>query len=440
MVGTLTLDYARTSVLDADGLRLETAVGSLARGRVAHPRFFEGFLTRPDEAAACLLAVANVARTAYYERTDPRLLDPVVTADGEALRFESFSGCGGVHARWDALPGGLDGQTLDHGTTNVDINNPLRLALTRVRPGNPLHLGVGPQDLTVTTMDAALVERKVALPPRWVRGFAEASIIAAGMRPVASVSAAEARIFLRSLPRQGSSVFWVVPAGRGLRVSTAYRPGAACLAAPGRLREMEPLLRYARALTLHAAPSNGGPAASAWQLDLGAGRVVLTLSPELSRGFSGEGGVLVDLAAPDAHVVDRVLETISWAPGADPATIAFAIGEPESSVRQALTVLGTSGLVGFDVATGQYHHRALPFDPTRAAKDNPRLVKARELVDAVARLGDDAWTIDRGDHAQQVRQAADGGWSCTCPWWSQYVGSRGPCSHVLAVMVSERPA
>ena len=68
---------------------------------------------------------------------------------------------------------GLDGEVFDRGTTNVDVNNPLREALARVGGRDPLHLGVGPDELTVTTLDGAVVEKKVPLPSRWLRGFAE---------------------------------------------------------------------------------------------------------------------------------------------------------------------------------------------------------------------------------------------------------------------------
>ncbi len=94
-----------------------------------------------------------------------------MTSNEDRLRFESFSGCCGVYARLDVLPGGLDGDVLESGTTNVDVNPPLQEALARVGGGEPLHLSVGPEDLTVTTLDDAVVERKVKLPERWLRGW-----------------------------------------------------------------------------------------------------------------------------------------------------------------------------------------------------------------------------------------------------------------------------
>ena len=51
------------------------------------------------------------------------LRDPVVTSNDDRLRFESFSGCGGVHARLDLLPDALDEAPRASGTTNVDFSS-----------------------------------------------------------------------------------------------------------------------------------------------------------------------------------------------------------------------------------------------------------------------------------------------------------------------------
>jgi len=428
--------YARPSQLSAGGLDLQTSGGS-----AAHPRFFEGFVTTPQPVAAGLLAVAEVARTRYYQRIDWASLDPVVTGSREMLRFESFSGCCGVYARMDVLPPGLDGRTPEHGTTNVDVNNPLRLSLARVAGLDPLHLSVGPDDLTVSTMDGSVVERKVPLPGRWLRGFAEVAVIAAGMEPRAAVDAAQAADFLRRLPPASDrSVLWVVPAGRGLRLTSRPVPGAVCMAGGGRLAALRGLLRHANRLTVFGPPVQPGspPTASAWMLETPALRLLLTLSPEPYRGFSGEGAVLTGLAGDEvADDADLVSALLAWDPTIDVDALASASGLPAVRVRAALTLLGTAGRVGFDVAEAAYFHRVMPFGPDAAVRLNPRLGDARRLVEAGAvHAADGGCEVRSGGSAYHVRVVDGEPAGCTCRWWGRHRGSRGPCKHQLAVLIT----
>jgi|GEM_PF-4316707 hypothetical protein len=108
--------YAAPSA-PADGrLGLSTSGGRTRGGPAVAPRFFSGVVTRPDAAAAALLAIADVAQ-ARYHRPRPHgsasARDPVATRGGARLRFESFSGCGGVYARLDLLGAALDGEVFD---------------------------------------------------------------------------------------------------------------------------------------------------------------------------------------------------------------------------------------------------------------------------------------------------------------------------------------
>ncbi|MFH9800316.1 SWIM zinc finger family protein [Streptomyces virginiae] len=458
------LAYARPSALTTEGgtglLGLETSGGLTPVGREAHPQFFAGFLSSPQAAARGLLAVADVAATRYHQRTLRASLDPVVTAGGDRLRFESFSGCCGVYARLDVLPEGLAGADTGHGTTNVDVNNPLREALSRLSGDEPLHLRVGPDELAVTTADGPVVEKKVPLPDRWLRGFAEAQVITAGFDLRAELSAAEAVRFLRTLPRTttgagaaGRGSLWVVPAGRTLRPTTRPVPGAVCLPGPERLTALQRVLRHATALRVYGPAAPGGAAtaaaatAAAWEVTLPGMRLTLTLSPEPSRGFSGEGAVLEALATDEAAAdADLVSVLLSWEPRIDTADLAAQSGLSPQRVRAALTRLGTAGRVGYDAADAAYFHRELPYDAGRAEARNPRLTAARALLaDGAVHLhtpatapGPGTATVRSGERHYQVREAAGGVLSCTCQWWADYRGRRGPCKHALAVRMARR--
>ncbi|MFF9064536.1 SWIM zinc finger family protein [Streptomyces sp. NPDC014891] len=443
------LAYVRPSALESTGsgrlLGLETAGGLTPRGAEAHPRFFAGFLASPQVAARGLLAVADVAAARYHQRIRPGSLDPVVTGNGDRLRFESFSGCGGVYARLDVLDEGLGGTETGHGTTNVDVNNPLREALSRMTGDDPLHLRVGPEEMAVTTLAGAVVEKKVPLPDRWLRGFAEAQVASARFDLRAELSGAEAVRFLRSLPRnqaRGRGPVWVVQSGRTLRPTTRPGAGAVCLPGPDRLVALERVLRHATGLRVYGPVPDGALAtASAWEVLLPGMRLTLTLSPDSARGFSGEGGVLEALATEEAaQDAELVAVLLAWEPRIDPADLAAQAGLTIDRVRAALTRLGTAGRVGYDVADAAYFHRELPYDADRAERHNPRLLSARRLVAEGAVTVEGALaTVASGERRYRVRES-DGVLSCTCQWWADYRGRRGPCKHALAVRMVRRGA
>lgn len=445
-----TLNYSRPSALTVEpgrvDLLLSTSGGVTPAGAAEHPRFFDDFLGHPEQSAQALLTVARVARTRFY--TPPNsasrswLLDPVVTSNGDRLRFESFSACCGVYARFDALPGTLEGPALATGTSNVDVNPPMREALTRVGGIDPMHLAVG-EDVVVTTMEGSVTEKKVPLPERWLRGFAEAQVAAAAMRPVFEVSIAEARRFLRSLPPASArGTFWVVRAGAGLRLASRPAGPSVGLSGAERLRVFEPLLRFARVLRVHAAEPVDArtPGASVWELDLADSRFVMTISPDRSRGFSGEGGVLWDLAdeasLDDADLVSALL---AFDPVIDVHRLARESALTPERVTRALGRLGAAGRVGYDSAEGAYFHRELPYDAAQVEAMHPRLAGARVLVNGRSvRIVDDAVArVTSGDVEYVVRYTGEG-LRCTCPWFTAHHGTRGPCKHVLATtMVRE---
>ena len=125
---------------------LATSGGRTAAGPAIHPVFFDGFLGHPEQAAAALLAVAKVARTRFY--TPPGMLaailraaDPVVTSNGDRLRFESPRRVAASTRGTTPSPEVSMGNVIDTGTTNVDFNLPMRDALARTGGLEPLHPG-----------------------------------------------------------------------------------------------------------------------------------------------------------------------------------------------------------------------------------------------------------------------------------------------------------
>lgn len=436
--------YQQASSCGVDGLILATSGGVTEAGPDAHPHFFAGFLGHPQQNAAALLTVARVARTRFY--TPPgmvaaaiRAADPVVTSNVDRLRFESFSADCGVYCRLDLAPGSLDRGMRVSGTTNVDFNPATREALAGVGDSEPLHLAVGLDEVAVTTLAGTAVERRVGLPDRWLKGFAEVHVAAAAMAPRTDLSAAEARRFLRSLPRsQGRGQTWAVPAGRGLRLTTRPRSGAVCVSGPERLRFLEGMSRHCRGLTAYGPPvSDGsGPTASTWELRMDDAALVVVLSPEVTRGFSGEGGVLSDLADARAFGdADVLTPRLGWSPKVDPAALSASSGLGLDRVLRGLVCLGAAGRVGFDLAASAYFHRELPYDSAAVRAMHPRLRDAHALVHAgaVRRMSGEFLVTTEVTYRVRLDRTPP---SCTCRWWGRHQGQRGPCKHALAAQLS----
>lgn len=198
---------------------------------------------------------------------------------------------------------------------------------------------------------------------------------------------------------------------------------------------LEPLFRFATRLRVYGvdAGSSADPSASAWELTLDGARYTVILSPEVSRGFSGEGGLLFDLASGDAELVaDEVIGHLGWGTTVTIERLATAAGLSRERTRTALMFLGAQGRVGYDLAQGAYFHRELPLRVEALLKMNPRLMEARKLVDdGMVHLVDGGARVQSGEIEHRVTFATDAD-RCTCPWWGKYAGARGPCKHVLA--------
>ncbi len=428
--------YAQPSSLSGPELRLATSDGAQQS-----PHFFSGTLARPRLSAQCLRTLSRVVQARYHVPAAMldrilALADPIVTSGAGMLRFEGFSSCASVYCRMDLVPEAFAKVAeASPGTTNVDFNGEMRAALSGVRDGDPLALSVGAKEVIVESGPSRVVERKVPLPVRWLKGLVEVQAYQAAMSPRFEVAGPEAVRFLRSLPRSGTKhPGWVVASGRTLRLSQREAPAAARVVGIERLRPLEDLAVSARKMRCYADERNG---ASAWELDLEIGRFVLVLSPEVWRGFSGEGQALAHLASQrDEALIARARASLKWQQRIDLDALAREWSVAPDGVAAAMSALGARGLVGYDLALGSYFHRELPFDMSLIEALQPRLVAARKIVSdgVVALVGDGEATVAGTGVTHRVRFEEDPP-RCTCPWFARHQGMRGPCKHVLAAQI-----
>lgn len=422
------------------GLKLATS-GGLEK----NPYFFNGRLQNPKRTADILLTLSAISRTRFFSpgAIRERLLaaaDPVVTCDGGQLRFEVFSVCCGVYARFDLAGNALDGAWLSKGTTNVDFNPPMRAALSALNNSEQVGLKIGSDSVELIKDSETVVERKVKLPVRWLRSFVEVQSYQALVKPSIEIAPSELQKLLISLPQQNimqaGVVTYITPISRGYRLSQRHSSDSVAVGAISRLKALEPILRHVSNIKTYTSEAN----VSAFELTLDEGKFFLVLSPNAARGFSGEGQALSDLAerVSDA-VVAKVRATLSWQSSLNQELLSEKLSLSAADIKNALQILGTRGLVGFDVSNNAYFHRELPFDLSVVEDLHPRLNKARKLVEqgAVKIAGnssENSITANvRGESSEYLVQIKEHSFRCTCDWHVKHEGQRGPCSHVLAV-------
>lgn len=413
-----------------------------------HPYFFQGKMLYPRKTADLLLTCSLVSRTRFYSPTEirERLLaaaDPVVTSGGDRLRFEAFSVCCGVYCRLDLNPGAIDGEWTGRGTTNVDFNPPMRAALSSVLDSEKVGLNVGADVVELERSSGKVVEKKVKMPVRWLKGFVEVQSYQTRMRPAFEVSAIELRHLLRSLPQHQvtnrGTLSYLVPSGKSLRLSQREAPKSVAVGAPGRLKMLEDVLRHAKTVRIYT----GTDAVAALEVVMPEASFHVILSPDASRGFSGEGQALQHMTRQENHDhTALVRSTLQWQAKIDSSAIAENLSLATDQVDAVLALLGTRGLVGFDLAEGKYFHRELPFDLQLVEDLQPRMQKARRLAaDKCVRISKKTSTAveayvkgDSGEHRVVIDERDA---RCTCPWYCKHPGERGPCSHILAVEIAD---
>ncbi len=246
-------------------------------GKRESPLFFDGKILEPRLVGDMLLALSEVVRTHFFEPR-PALLDPVVTSHESMLRFEGFSGCCGVYARVDLPVEAFSSELQGRGTTNVDFNPPMRAALSKLRQDEAVQLAIGRREVALSRGDERVVEKKVKLPVRWVKGFSEVQAYQPRLACQIEATGAEAQHFMRSLPRgkQPNRPSFIVRHGRALRLSQREHRDAVRLHGLHRVQVLEPLLSQALKLRIWRDAEAG---TSGWEVVFERGRFFLMLSP-----------------------------------------------------------------------------------------------------------------------------------------------------------------
>ncbi len=401
----------------------------------ATPTFLKARALYPEVTAKSLRAVSEIVGTRFYvppsmQAKILREADPVVTVGVDAVRFEGFSACCSAYIRLDLDEDALKTEARSKGTTNVDFGPELRGALARVTRDSEIEVSIGSNSVEVVTDGDTYIEKKVPLPLRWVKGFAEVQVAISGMTTAFSLPKISAQRFLRGLPRgKNDQRVWVAAIGPSARVTARKAHGAVPLRGSHRLRVFEPLVALADSLDVQVNQATG---ATSWVLNFGTQRLSLVLNAEPWRGFSGDGGLLSRIASLDETGMAAVAAQLNWQDSIDPAEISKTTDLSPEVVEVVLAKLAAGGRLGFDLKQQAYFHRDLPYDMRQIEGLNPRLKSAKKLVEA----GAVRWTGNVAEVSSEdvVHKVApdEAGWRCTCPWFAKNGSQRGPCKHILA--------
>lgn len=403
------------------------------------PCFFWGNVRQPFILARCLITLSNIVKSSFNLSPFQMALlkDPIVTAGNERLRFEGFSHCAGVYARIDVLPEGLDGEFLENGTTNVDFNQPMITALGSILPNEEIMLSVGQKEVGLYKGESKIIERKVPLPAKWIKGLGTVQVYLSESEKRHTFNKIQTQQLFRGMPKGVvKSDYYLIVRGNKPVFSPVKSANSVCIGGLHRLRLLEPLLPYIDGLQVFA---HANMQSTTWQLNMGNIRLSFSLSRECWRGFSGEGAVLDSLISdvPDEWI--DALDKYAYANQSfNPGRLALEENIRFDNVKNSTGRLAAMGLLGYDLNDREFFYRRLPFKLSRIIGLNPRIKNAEKLIEdgKVEILNNNKERTEarvRGTGVHHTVIIQEEKERCTCEWFSKYQGERGPCKHVLAV-------
>jgi len=400
------------------------------------PCFFWGSLTDPYVTAKCWSTIAKVVRSSFGP-IPPSLRDPIVSAGSERLRFEGFSSCNGVYVRLDMKPEAVDGEFIANGTTNVDFNDPMLNALNAIQKNEKVTLAVGQQDVQVITSKAKVVEKKVTLPMRWIKGLTSVQLYLAEMDLKFELNKIQTIQLFQSLPKGNvKGDFFITKRGGKFTFSTLATPDSVRIGGVQRLRLLEGILAIVEKIFIYESDDKQ---TCAIVCEFGKMQLLMAFSPDSYRGFSGEGNVLEtmteNLPIEWVYGLNSLLKSNEMF---DPTMLSIENDIDFGTMDNLTSNLSSMGLLGYDLSEKAHFYRRLPFKTERILSLNPRLKNAKKLID-----NEEVEITERRAGYIEAKVKGSGvvhkviidntSQKCTCDWFTAYQGKRGICKHILAV-------
>ncbi|MCI4669881.1 MAG: SWIM zinc finger family protein [Bacteroidia bacterium] len=401
--------------------------------------FFWGRLHNPYVLSRCLITLSKTVQSSFsLSPFEIALLkDPIVTAGNNRIRFEAFSHCAGVYGRVDVLEGGQDGEFLENGTTNVDFNPPLIAELSRIKQNDELMLSVGKKEVGFHKDGKSIIERKVPLPSKWIKGLTTVQHYFSETETELRLSRIQALQLFQSLPKGSVKVdYYLIKRGNKYSFSQLKSSNAITIGGVHRLKLIKPLISLVKSLHIYPHPNNQS---ISFILKFDQINFIFSLSRDSWRGFSGEGAVLEELLEDIPDKLIQAFDNYTFTNQVfNPTLLSIEEDIELKKVDKLATKLAAMGLLGFDLEDNGFFYRRLPFKLKRILSLNPRLKNADKLL-AEGKVK----IVSRTDNKVEARVEGSGVWHyvllegensrCTCMWFSRNQGERGICKHILAV-------
>jgi BRCA1 C Terminus (BRCT) domain len=424
-----------------------------------------------------------------HDRDGWMLLDPVVSVHPDCVVFEVFSLDESSYGRVTVPFEHLDtfGET-QFGTTNVDFSFALADEIKRVRSYRPAFLSVGAEGVSVSTGAGERFEKKIDLPPTWVRGFLQVQSAASFPATEVTLSATTIAEVLLVLEREREkhgprSLKFILKTGEKpiIRIEPwnidiceathVYEGPTQDIRLWGRRRLLtfKDLLPYADKVTVQMLGS-GMP--SYWTIFQKGHRFDLGLSGWTKNDWSS--AARFDLLAASVAVSDGDIavakEQLANKLRLSPADLSKTSDLTPESATTALQSLCKQGLAMYDLAEKCYRWRQLlPFPAPMDNDGDQRTRLAGRLIatggvrflkpgeedeeagEGFGSIKNAAETVTRfratvrGGETKRERKFAvvvdldsDGRASfvnCNCSWHRREKLKQGPCAHILAAVV-----
>lgn len=408
------------------------------------------------------------------------VLDPVVSVHPDCLIFEVFSQDESSYGRVTVPTEALDifGEAR-YGTTNIDYSRMLADEIRRIRSYRPAFLQIGAEGVSVATSAGEQVEKKIDLPPTWVRGFLQVQSASAFGAVDLKLSAAtladvlsilkrnREKVSPRSLrfviaPNEKPSIVvepWNITVKETEHVYTGNYSGEIRIWGRRRLLVVEELLPHAELVQVRLL---GGGMPSYWTIFQKTQRFDLGLSGWTKNDWAQAARFDLLAATSDAkaETVEAAAKALADALHLTPEQAAARLNIPRDTATNALQKCCAQGRAMFDHVTGTYRWRPLLPVPVHLPEtdQDKKLARAKRIVDSKGVTWTDAAEAGEPRDASFVRVAAkvrqdarsnqemdvildvdaDGRVQfaqCSCGDFRRDKLRKGPCAHILAASV-----